>query len=182
MLSMASSAYSAKQAEEQADRQEDLAKRQARFERAVALRRQEELAEAAAEEQLVLAEEAARARGVAQAQVAPGGSFRSFLTHVERQQGRSSAIIDRNVELARRGTADQLRASQLSLSGKLLAIDAGRPDAVALALQLTSIGLGAGSGMASNSLGFEGFGSQRQNTGFTTATGGPNAGAAPNIA
>jgi len=147
IVAVASIATTAVTADRQADNQERLADAQFEFEDQQAKLRAAEAQEAAAEERSALAEEAARARGVAQTSGLGDRSLASFLRDISRREGRSNALIDRNLELAARQTQALQQGSALSRAGKLLDIDAGRPSAAVVGLQIGSTVLGGAAGI-----------------------------------
>lgn len=143
-VSIASITTSSVIASEQADAQEKLANEQANFERQQAVKAQQEAAEAAAEERVALAEEAARARGRAQNVGLGGASLRAFLVDISRRQGRSDAIIGRNLDLANERAQAQARGVELERAARMLDIDAGRPNAAVVGLGLAGTVAGGG--------------------------------------
>jgi hypothetical protein len=123
-------------AERQADSQEKLAKSAFSFEKSQAEQKALQIAEQSALERQQLAEEAARARGVAKTAGLGAQSLRSFLLDVSRKEGRTNAVIDRNLELVAQRRQAEVQGSALSLAGKQLDIDANRPNYAVMGLQI----------------------------------------------
>jgi hypothetical protein len=138
VLAIASTVTSAVISNKQADNQERLAKAQFTFEKKEADEQARQAAEAAAAERLAIAQEAAQAKGVAKTAGLAEGSLRNFILDIQRKEGRSNAILDRNLELVASRQRSNIEASSLSLSGKLLDVDSNRPNAAVLGLQLGS--------------------------------------------
>src|SRR5437867_91001 len=71
-------------------------------------------------------------------------SLRTLVTDISRREGKSNAIIDRNLELIASRQQAQNQGSALSLSGKLLDVDANRPNWAVVGLELGTGALKAG--------------------------------------